>query len=123
MPTNASGRPEMEDQTARRDGNGPCATPFLLGQLKEGERDKLGHIVKEILWIGQEYAIYRSKYGVYVQFSDSHDVEKDQRKKFTEISPELCELRYLTYEMRSSWILGFSSRIFGLGRGRDGWRE
>jgi hypothetical protein len=114
----------MQDETANgraeqaAHGNGPCGTPFLLCQLKEGEKDKLGHIVEEILWIGQEYAIYRSEAGVYVQFSDSRDAEKDQREKFTQISPELCELRYLTYEMRSSWILRFFSRMFGLSPSR-----
>jgi hypothetical protein len=112
----------MQDQSANeggeqsRDGNGPCATPFLLGQLKEGQKDKLGHTVKEILWVGQEYAVYRSEAGVYVQFSDSSDVAAEQRKKFTGISPELCELRYLTSEMRSSWIPDFFSRVFGKDR-------
>jgi hypothetical protein len=108
----------MQDQTANeggeqsRDGNGPCATPFLLGQLKEGQKDKLGHTVKEILWVGQGYAVYRSEAGVYVQFSDSSDVAAEQRQKFTGISPELCELRYLTSEMRSSWIPDSFSRVF-----------
>jgi hypothetical protein len=81
--------------------DGPCAKSFLLCQLKEGQKDKLEHLVEEIFWIGQQYAVYRSEKGVYVQFSDSPDVEAVQRRRFTAISPELCELRYLTYEMRS----------------------
>jgi hypothetical protein len=44
---------------------------------------------------------------VFVQFSDSPEVEADQRSRFTAISPELCELRYLTDEMRSEWNFGF----------------
>src|SRR5262249_27153601 len=83
-------------------GDGPCAKPFLLCQLREGQNDKLEHLVEEIFWIGQQYAVYRSEKGVYVQFSDSPDVEAVQRSRFTAISPELCELRYLTYEMRSN---------------------
>jgi len=115
----------MQDKTAEEraehtpDGNGPCATSFLLNQLKEGQKDKLGHTVKEILWIGQEYAVYRSDAGVYVQFSDSSDIEADQRKMFTLISPELCELRYLTCEMRSSWFPSFLSRYLGICRRSD----
>jgi hypothetical protein len=91
----------------------------LLSQLKEGQKDKLGHTVKEILWIGQQYAVYRSDAGVYVQFSDSSEIEADQRKRFTLISPELCELRYLTCEMRSSRFSRFLSRILGRCRKSD----
>jgi len=96
-----SGKAETDQATG---GEGPCTTPFKLSQLKEGEKDKLGHIVKEILWIGQQYAVYCTEAGVYVQFSDCTSVEKTQREKFTHISPELCELRYLTFEMRSFWL-------------------
>lgn len=79
----------------------PCTKPFLLCELREGQTDKLGHRVEEIFWIGQKYAVYRSEKGVYVQFSDCPREEAAQRSKFTKISPELCELRYLTYEMRT----------------------
>jgi hypothetical protein len=97
----------MDDHTAMgldkqaTDESGPCAKPFLLCDLKEGKKDKLGHEVEEILWIGRNYAVYRSDKGVYVQFSNCPQEEADQRNRFTEISPELCELRYLTYQMQS----------------------
>jgi hypothetical protein len=103
----------MEDQTALRvvgrttDGSGPCSKPFLLCDLQEGKKDKLGHEVREILWIGQSYAIYCSEKGMYVQFSDCSQEEADQRSRFTEISPEVCELRYLTPQMHSAWKFGF----------------
>jgi hypothetical protein len=90
--------------------NGPRKKPFLLCELKEGGKDKLGHEVEELLWLAQNYAIYRSRPGVYIQFSDFPEQEADQRKRFTEISPELCELRYLTYEMRSRPAIGFRWR-------------
>ena len=90
--------------------DGPCTKPFLLCELVEGQKDKLGHKVEEILWIGQRYAIYRSQKGVYVQFSDCVAEEAAQRNRFTEISPELCELRYLTSEMRSRWFSAIGSK-------------
>jgi hypothetical protein len=95
---------------------GPCTNPFPLSALKEGKKDKLGHEVEEILWVGRNYAVYRSQKGVYVQFSDCPQEEEIQRCRFTEISPELCELRYLTYEMRSyemrpRWSFAFGRPI------------
>src|SRR5262245_11587528 len=87
-----------------------CTKPFLLCQLEAGKKDKLGHEVEEILWVGRNYAIYRSDKGVYVHFSDCPDEEVDQRKKFTDIAPELCELRYLTHEMRSGLKIRLGSR-------------
>jgi hypothetical protein len=107
----------MDDHTAIGlagrviEGSGPCAKPFSLSELMEGKKDKLGHKVEEILWIGRDYAIYSSEKGVYVQFSDRPEEEAAQRNRFTEISPELCELRYLTYEMRSRWSFGFGALI------------
>jgi hypothetical protein len=43
------------------DGSGPCSKPFLLSDLMEGKKDKLEHEVEEILWIGRNYAFYRSQ--------------------------------------------------------------
>jgi hypothetical protein len=110
------GEVKMDDHSATgsnervTDGSGPCTKPFLLCDLREGKKDKLGHEVEELLWIGRSYAIYRSQKGVYLQFSDCPQEEEFQRSRFTEISPELCELRYLTYEMRSRWNFGFGPR-------------
>ena len=77
-------------------------TSFDLHDLEKDKPDNLGNTVREILWRQTNYAIYRSDKGVYVHFSDCKEEEKDQRKRFTEICPELCELRYLTDQMRSS---------------------
>jgi hypothetical protein len=92
---------KADDRTAEPDS---CTTPFLLSDLEPGKRDKLGNTVQEILWLGAQYAIYRSDKGIYVHFSDSPEKEKDQTRRFAEICPELCELRYLTIQMRGwSW--------------------
>src|SRR5215468_9631350 len=88
----------------------PSTDPFLLDNLEIGKPDKLGNIVREIFWIGEHYAIYCSDKGVYVHFSDLPDVEQAQRERFTEICPELCELRYLTAQMRGRNWWPWSSR-------------
>jgi hypothetical protein len=75
------------------------APPLSLGDLKAGKLDLLGNTIQEILWCGTNYAIYRSDKGVYVHFSDHPDEACEQRQKFTVISADLCELRYLTNEM------------------------
>src|SRR6266540_6363201 len=87
----------MDATTAKGES---CTTPFLLCELEVGGRDKLGNTIQQIIWLGPEYAVYRSDEGVHVHFSDDPEKEKDQRKRFTEICPELCELRYLTAQMR-----------------------
>jgi len=92
------------------EGSSPCSKPFKLCELVVGKKDKLGHVVEEFLWIGRNYAIYRSQKGVYVHFSDSPDEEKAQRSRFAVISPEMCELRHLTYEMDSNRSLRFRRR-------------
>jgi hypothetical protein len=79
--------------------------PYRLSELEVGKRDKLGNKIAEILWLGKNYAIYRSKRGVHVHFSDCAHQEDDQRSRFTQISPPLCELRYLTAQMRG-WPFG-----------------
>jgi hypothetical protein len=84
----------------RADKDGSCTDPFCLGDLEVGKPDKLGNKVIEILWIGAHYAIYCSEKGIYVHFSDSLQTEEIQRERFTAICPELCELRYLTTQMR-----------------------
>jgi hypothetical protein len=96
-----------EARADRRTAEGkPCAQS--LCDLQKDGQDNLGNTVKEILWRQTNYAIYRSDKGVYVHFSDSKEEEKDQRKRFTEICPELCELRYLTAQMKgSNWRPSF----------------
>jgi hypothetical protein len=81
-----------------------CIDRLMLCELEEGQPDKLGHKVEQILWLGKDYAIYRTHPGVYVQFSDNEQEASEQRQRFIKICPELCELRYLTPQMRS-WVL------------------
>jgi hypothetical protein len=87
-----------------------CAEPFSIDELIETKRDRLHYKVEEIFWRGLNYAIYRSEKGVSVQFSDCPLEAKAQRSRFTEISPELCELRHLTSEMRSRSLFGYPLR-------------
>jgi hypothetical protein len=93
---------EKTDPPPVADSEMTLCSPFALSRLKIGSPDKLGNIVQEILWLGAEYAIYRSNKGVYVHFSDCPEKEEEQRQRFTEICPELCELRYLTTQMGTS---------------------
>jgi hypothetical protein len=90
----------------------PCADKFDLSELREGGSDKLGHIVEEILWVGKNYAIYRTNVGVYVHFSDDENEADEQRQRFIKVCPEICELRYLTPQIRSTghWIFGRKNR-------------
>ena len=81
------------------EADGPCRSDFSLDQVRLGEKDKLGNKVLEILWVGEDYKVYRTDRGVYVNFSDCAHRERQQREAFTEICPELCELRFLTHEM------------------------
>jgi hypothetical protein len=85
---------------AKSDTSGiSCTTEFRLGDLKVGCPDKLRTNIESILCLGKNYAIYRSSEGIHVHFSNCPNEEKEQRKKFIEIVPELCELRYLTRAM------------------------
>jgi hypothetical protein len=90
----------MDDLTVISDAR-TCTRPLLLCELAVDKPDRLHNTVREIFWAGMNYAIYCSDKGVEVQFSDNPEEEKQQRNKFTEICPELCELRYLTSQMRS----------------------
>ena len=98
-----------------------CATArqsFRLGQLQVGQKDSLGSVVRVVLFRGAAYAIYRSDRGVYVHFSDDEAQEREQRRVYSTICPELCELRYLTSQMRGGLFnkLPLLGRIF---RNRD----
>jgi hypothetical protein len=95
----------MDDQTSTLPSAtkvGSCADPLMLCDLREGGPDKLGHIIEEMLWVGSNYAIYKTKKGVYVQFSDDEEQAEEQRRTFIKICPELCELRYLTPQIQSA---------------------
>jgi hypothetical protein len=85
----------------------------LLVELRVGVRDRLGNRVLEILHAGTNYKVYRSSMGIYVHFSDNEQEEKAQRQKFTEICPELCDLRYLITQLRGRYWSRFWHRLFG----------
>jgi hypothetical protein len=101
----------MDDYTAGfANLSDACGEPFSIDELIETKRDRLHYKVEEMFWLGLNYAIYRSEKGVSVQFSDCAVEAKAQRSRFTEISPELCELRHLTSEMRSKSLFGYPLR-------------
>jgi len=105
----------MDDRTATGfaeqapDESDHCTTPFRISELLESKKDKLGRDVKEILWLGPNYAVYRTEKSVHVQFADCKHVEAVQRRRFTRISPELCELRYLTDQLDHTSVFGWRS--------------
>jgi hypothetical protein len=106
----------MDDRTAKAfaeqhlEESDNCTRPFHISDLMESKKDKLGRDVKEILWLGPSYAIYRTAKSVHVQFSDCPQVEAVQRRRFAEISPELCELRYLTEQLDRGFAIGWLIR-------------
>lgn len=73
-----------------------------LRDLSVGKPDSIGATVRDILFRGSTYAIYRSDRGVYVHFSDDEDVEQAQRQAYTLLAGQICELRYLSCEMSAS---------------------
>ena len=85
--------------------SGRAPTPGLsLGDLQRGKPDSIGATVRDLLFRGQDYAIYRSDRGVYVHFSDDKATEYTQRAAYVKLSAQLCELRYLTSQMRSGGL-------------------
>lgn len=83
-----------------------------LRQLKVGCPDAIGAKVFSIEFRTDNYAIYRSERGVYVQFSDCAAIRQAQVFEYTKLSKQLCELRYLTNQMRPHALL----RWFGFRR-------
>jgi hypothetical protein len=78
-----------------------------LRELKEGGRDAIGATVQRILFRGGDYAIYRSDRGVYVHFADDDNTEHAQRSAYVKLSVQICELRYLTSQMRAAGMSRF----------------
>ena len=109
MDTPIAGAPATPSNPQPDDISDP---PFLISQIQVNDDDKLGNKVLEKLWYGNDYLIYRTCRGVFIHFSDCKDTEAKQREAFAEIIPELCELRYLTQEMRSGlpWYLFWRRR-------------
>jgi hypothetical protein len=102
---------QMPTANVDKDGPAPCS-PSPLDKSEIGKCDKLGNKIRQIIWIGRQYAIYLSTQGVDIQFSNDPETEKEQLKKFTVLCPELCELRFLVNQMieRRPWIVKMLSR-------------
>jgi len=95
----------MPDGSVKPDHKAISARPkFCIENLNRGEKDSLGSRVLEVLFRGCDYAIYRSTRGVYVQFSDDPDIERQQRQAHTLLCGQICELRYLTWQMSSGLL-------------------
>jgi hypothetical protein len=98
--------------------------PFPLDKVQPGAYDKLGNKIIEVVWLSPDYAVYRTRQGVFIHFSDNREKEKEQRIAFTTICPELCELRYLTNEMAANHrIPGRFFRVLLFGRQPEGLRH
>jgi hypothetical protein len=82
-------------------------TGVSLCQLERGKPDAIGAEVQSIEFRGDDYAIYRSDRGVFVHFSDDQEIHRDQVAEYVKLSAQLCELRYLTNQMRQT----ISSRL------------
>jgi hypothetical protein len=82
----------------------PTQAEFHLCELKEGNADAIGAIVRCVAFRGTDYAIYRSERGVYVQFSDDPIKRQSQMAAYVKLSVQICELRYLTSQMRPGII-------------------
>ncbi len=90
--TNEPAQPACDETVSRRP------------RLQTGKADKLGNKIREICWVGEDYTVYRSTKGVFVQFSDCPETERDQRKNYMQIGEALCQLRYLTSQMVRSRV-------------------
>ena len=105
MPDGTTNVRMPSEQTGTTDrSTTPEQTEFRLCELKEGSRDSIGAIVRSIAFRGKDYAIYRSERGVYVQFSDDPIKRQSQMTAYVKLSVQICELRYLTSQMRPGII-------------------
>jgi hypothetical protein len=99
--------------------SGECGRAVSLHDIRRGEFDALGDRILQVCWLGADYAIYRTSVGVSAQFSDCAERAAWQRHAFMKISPELCELRFLTSEMRrEGWLRQHLRKLFS--RDSDG---
>ncbi|WP_158933141.1 hypothetical protein [Acidisphaera sp. S103] len=88
----------------------PHTNGLSLGDLKENGKDAIGATVQEIEFRGEDYAIYRSSRGVYVHFSDDLETRRNQLAEYVKLAVQLCELRYLTNQMRRQLVSKFLPR-------------
>lgn len=68
----------------------------LLSQIKVGAQDKMQRTILQVYLVGEDYRIYRTRQGVYVNFADCRLRERKQRKNYAEVCDRLCNLRFLT---------------------------
>ena len=99
----------MPDGSTSMSTENPSAGVALC-ELEAKKPDSIGAIVESIGFRGDDYAIYRSDRGVYVHFSDNKATYRDQVAEYVKLSAQLCELRYLTNQMRSTRIPKFLRR-------------
>jgi hypothetical protein len=103
-PLSCGRRPEKDTPTCRS-----CKGVFgrdwmSLSEIKPGATDKLGNRIKDVLWAGEAYVVYRTWSGVFVHFSDCRREERAQRHLYDLICVRLCQLRFLANEM-AAWLL------------------
>ena len=87
--------PDASGPTTASDKGG-CS----LSDLRVGHPDSIGVKVREIIFRGADYIIYLSEQGIYVHFSDDGKMRQKQRHAYTLLSPQLCELRYLSSQIQ-----------------------
>jgi hypothetical protein len=75
----------------------------LLSQIKVGAQDKMQQTILQVYLAGEDYRIYRTCQGVYVNFADCRLRERKQRKNYAEVSDRLCNLRFLTSQLAQWW--------------------
>jgi len=75
----------------------------LLPNMKLKSRDKMGETIKQMYPSGEDFAIYRTRQGVIINFADCRAREREQRKQYAVISEKLCRLRFLTSQM-AGWL-------------------
>ena len=59
-----------------------AGSPFLRASIKLGAEDMLGNTILEIYYFGEDYTIYRSSKGVFVQCSDCQERKRVQRERY-----------------------------------------
>jgi hypothetical protein len=75
----------------------------LLSQIKVGAQDKMQKTILQVYLAGEDYRIYRTCQGVYVNFADCRLRERKQRKNYAEVCDRLCNLRFLTSQLARWW--------------------
>src|SRR3954447_14082504 len=102
MPKNSAGGFAMPNDIGHTEISLLAHRGCKLSDLVVGKSDSIGAQVYDVLFRGCDYAIYRSDRGIYVHFSDDEQKEQGQRRAYSLLCGQICELRYLTTQMRPS---------------------